>query len=579
MKIEETVPDKLRAAIYARVSSPKQREGKTIESQIQEMVDFAKKNNLEIPEGWMFEDCIPGDFFERPGLDGLRDLIESGGPDVILFYCQDRLARSHTHQTLLLEEFKKCGVNVIFLNRKKPAETPEEHLLEQFLGVIAEYEKTQIAERCRRGRLHKARAGSVTVISSAPYGYRYIRDTVTGLARYELHQEEAETVLKLFQMYGNEGHSMHALQTYLSENGKKTRSNSLKWDRKTLRNMLRNRAYTGLAGFGKTKKCINTSKKIIRSKQGKMQVSSSTRKKTREEDWITIQVPAIISEDLYHTVQKKIDSAHHFASRNTKVPSLLQGLLVCEKCRASYYKKSRTNKHTYYCCHNGIKKTTTRCDNRSVRQDELDNHVWEWVMAMLSNPQLIEVEIQRRLTEDPESKSRAEREMNLLRDQKKLVTSRDKLLDAYTETNCMTLEEFKKRMDFFNQKTTQVERELAVINVQKTSGKQLQEQLLTIKRFTESLNGSSEALSIEEKQLVVRALIDEIVIGEESIKIRHCIPINDDVKLKHQKCPLRRCRSKCCQPRMKRRPLGRSAMRGIMPPRIPLRQQRKTISR
>lgn len=548
IELEQTTLRRLRAAIYARVSSSKQHEERTIESQITTqittLVDYAEKNDLEIPEGWIFQDQdISGSSFQRPGLDSLRDLITSGGPDVVLIYHPDRLARKYVYQVLLLDEFKKCGVRVVFANNTKNAETPEEHLLEQFQGVFAEYERAQIAERCRRGRLHKARAGSVTVLSNAPYGYRYVKDQLSGLARYELCQEEAETVLLLFQMYGNEGKGIHALQAYMNQSGKKTRRSLLGWDRQTIRNMLRNRTYTGLAGFGKTEKCVSDSQRVVRLKKGRVQTSNSIRRGCQEENWITIHVPVIVSEELYQIVQERLKGAQHFASRNTKVPSILQGMLVCGKCRGSYYKKSRKNAHTYYSCHNTLKKTETQCNNRSVRQQDLDDYVWEWIITMLRNPELVIAEIQRRAIEDPDSQRIADRGMNLLREQNKLITSRNKLLDAYTEGACLSLEELKKRMNVLNQQMQQVERELSVIKTQETDEKRIKQHLLTLEKFMDSLNRSSEVLSVTEKQHVVRALIDEVVIGEESIKIRHCIPMNADANSGFQKCPLRKQRS------------------------------------
>src|ERR1700733_5276890 len=180
------------AAIYARVSSSKQSEEKTIDSQIETRIAYAEKHGFSIPDGWIFkDDGISGSIIQRPGLDSLRDLASSGSPDTILIYHPDRLARRFIYQTILLDEFSKNGIEVIFLKNKK-AETPEEHLLEQFQGIFAEYERAQIAERCRRGRLHRARQGSVTVLANAPFGYRYVKDNCkVGVAYYQLVQDEA----------------------------------------------------------------------------------------------------------------------------------------------------------------------------------------------------------------------------------------------------------------------------------------------------------------------------------------------------------------------------------------------------
>jgi site-specific DNA recombinase len=530
MNIEPSLlPKRKRVAIYARVSSSKQNEEGTIESQISVLVDHAQKLDFDIPEGWIFQDNgISGSTIQRPALDDLRDLVASGGPDLVLMYHPDRLARKYVYQALLLEEFAKNGVEVAFYKNKK-AETPEEHLLAQFQGVFAEYERAQITERCRRGRLHKAKQGSITVLPNAPYGYRYVRDKEKGLAHYEVHREESETVLWLFQMYGFEGKSLNELTSYMNEKGEKTRRSHLGWDRETIRRILRNRAYTGLAGFCKTEKCEGNMQRIVRApKSGRMQVSKSARRDCPEENWITIPVPSIISDSLYRVVQEKLNDAQRFASRNTQKPSILQGVLVCGKCGASYYKKARTNACTYYNCNRNLSKLEKSCGNRSIRQKELDDCIWDWVTSILRNPGLVEAEIKRRSAEDPDRKRITERKMYLQREQNQIVTSRNKLLDAYTEAECLSMEELKKRMRILNQRMQQVKRELAVVEAQTADEERVRQSLLTLEKFAESLDNSSSQLNIEEKQRVVRALIDEIVIQEDSIKIKHCISVGND---------------------------------------------------
>lgn len=530
---------KQRAAIYARVSSSKQSEEGTIESQIDVLVNYANKHDFEIPEGWIFQDNgVSGSIIQRPGLDCLRDLIASGSPDIVLIYHPDRLARKYVYQAIILEEFAKCGVEVVFYKNKR-AETPEEHLLEQFQGVFAEYERAQITERCRRGRLHKARQGSVTVLPNAPYGYRYVKDEKSGLACYELHQEESETVLKLFQMYASEGKSLRNLCSYMDQNGKKPRKSLLGWNEGTVRGILRNRAYTGFAGFGKTEKCESNSQRITRTPKGvRNQASKHARRDCPKENWITIPIPAIVPDNLYCIVQDKLNEAQRFVSRNTKSPSILQGILVCGKCGGSYYKKARKGKLTYYCCHRTLLRTGNTCDNRSIRQADLDNHIWQWIISILHNPELVEAEIKRRVSEDPDQKCMTERKAELTREQNRLVTSRDKLLDAYTEGECLSLEELKKRMHSLNQRMQQVERELGVIETQISDNEKIRDNLITLEKFAESLDFSSENLSIEEKQRVVRALIYEILIYKDSIKIRHCIPKGKDSDSRSEKCPL-----------------------------------------
>src|ERR1700724_4560650 len=182
------------AAIYARVSSEQQREEHTIASQTAALIYFARARSLEVPTEWVFEDeGYSGATLERPGLERVRDLAAEGQIQAVLAYAPDRLSRKYAYQILLMEELAHHGVETLFVKAPQGA-TAEDQLLVQFQGMIAEYERAQILERSRRGKRHRAKSGEVSVLSGAPYGYRYIRKTDETLASYAVLEAEARVV-------------------------------------------------------------------------------------------------------------------------------------------------------------------------------------------------------------------------------------------------------------------------------------------------------------------------------------------------------------------------------------------------
>ena len=182
------------ATIYARVSSERQKEEQTIQSQTAALLDYAQCEGYIVPQEWIFEDeGYSGSNLVRPGLERIRDLAAEGQLETILVHSPDRLSRKYAYQVLLLEEFSHHGAEVIFLKSVR-GNTPEEQLLLQFQGMIAEYERAQIIERSRRGKRHKAQCGSVNVLSGAPYGYRYVKKTDSSCAYYEILEQESEVV-------------------------------------------------------------------------------------------------------------------------------------------------------------------------------------------------------------------------------------------------------------------------------------------------------------------------------------------------------------------------------------------------
>lgn len=239
-------------AIYARVSSERQKEEKTIESQTSALKEFAQAQNYVVPENWVFEDeGYSGATLARPGLERLRDLVSEGQVEIVLVHSPDRLSRRYAYQVLLLEEFSRQGIEVHFL-KGNAGQTPEEQLLVQFQGMIAEYERAQITERSRRGKRHRAKTGLVNVLSGAPYGYRYLKKTDGSDSCYVIDENEVPVVRQVYQWYTEEGLSLGAIARRLTEQGVPTRRGKARWERSVVWAMLRNPAYVGRAAYGKT---------------------------------------------------------------------------------------------------------------------------------------------------------------------------------------------------------------------------------------------------------------------------------------------------------------------------------------
>ena len=144
------------AVIYARVSSDKQKEEHTIASQTEALRGFARQQGFSVPDEWVIEDeGYSGATLARPGLERVRDLAAEGQIDAVLVYSPDRLSRKYAYQVLIIEEFARHNVETVFIKAPTTA-TPEDQLLLQFQGMIAEYERAQILERSRRGKRHRA---------------------------------------------------------------------------------------------------------------------------------------------------------------------------------------------------------------------------------------------------------------------------------------------------------------------------------------------------------------------------------------------------------------------------------------
>ena len=405
------------AAIYARVSSARQKKDETIGSQTAALREHAAQARLDVPEEWVFEDeGHSGATLVRPALEALRDLVAQGCVDVVLCYSPDRLARKFAYQALLLEEFARAGVRAEFVKGPR-GDSPEDQLLVQFQGMFAEYEKAQLMERYRRGKTYRARTGSVNVLSGAPFGYRYVRKTDLCGAAYEVIEHEAALVAEMFRRYADDGASIADLARWLTAQGVPTRTGKHRWDRSVIWAMLRNPAYAGTAVFGKTMATSGTPglNRVARLQGRSVPRAVKTVDRPREE-WLEIPVPAIVDQDTFARVRQRLEDNKRFAARNTKVPSLLQGLAACSACGYGYYRTSArttSRKIYYYRClgSDDYRYEGGRvCGNKPVRADYLDTVVWDHITALLADPALIRAEISKRLeqarTADPATRQR-----------------------------------------------------------------------------------------------------------------------------------------------------------------------------
>jgi len=528
------------AAIYTRVSSSQQKEDNTIGSQVSSLLSYAEEHGYVVPGEYVFKDeGYSGAVLVRPGLERVRDLSAEGHIQAVLIYSPDRLSRNYAYQVVLIDELMSCGTEVVFMNSPK-AETPEEALLLQFQGMISEYERAVIKERCRRGKIYKARSGVVNVLGGAPYGYNYIRRTEASPACYEINEDEAKVVTEMFQMYTEEFCGIGAIARALMAQKIPTRRGDSRWERSVIWSMLRNPAYAGKACFGKTERAERQRiTKPFRAKGGHVKQNGCTREKPREE-WIEIPVPAIITQATFDIAQERLKSNKLHAQRNTKVETLLQGMMVCSECGYSLYRTytetSAKKRIYYYRCFGsdayrfeGVRK----CNCKPVRQDYLDEIVWQQLVVLLRDPTLIQREIEKRMEETKRTSPLLHQKVAIQKQRGKLSQSMDKLLDAYQE-GLIPLSQLRKRMPELQKRSNAMDKELESLKSHELALDQ-RLQLLDVQSFTDQLGQHVHALDINEKKKILRLLVKEVIVGDDIIEIKHSIPIKEAVNEGNEK--------------------------------------------
>ena len=522
------------AALYARVSSERQKEEQTIGSQTEALKEYAQANGFTVVPEWIFQDeGYSGAILKRPDLERLRDLAAEGQIETILVYSPDRLSRKYAYQVLLMEEFARHGVETVFI-KSPQASTPEEQLLVQFQGMIAEYERAQIAERTRRGKKHRAKSGSVNVLSGAPYGYRYVKKSETSVAYYEIVEEEASIVREVYRWYTEEALSIGQIYRRLNALGVETRRGKSTWDRSTVWAMLRNPAYKGTACFGKTERAERKKiTRLLRKRGGFSPRCSCSRERPREE-WIEIPVPPIIREDTFSLARERLERNKQFSPRHTKEPTLLQGLLVCSECGYALYRTStRTSKRKlyYYRCLGSDDyryPDGRKCTNRPIRQDFLDDVVWKQVMQLFEDPDLIRNEINRRIQEARNSNPARARKETLVNEIARIKNGIDRLLDAYQE-GLVQLPELRGRVHGLRKRDSALTSELQSIESRMVDEEMYLQLVGRIDDFLSRVRQSAESLNILDRQKILRLIVKEVLVSGDTVTIKHSIPTTSSI--------------------------------------------------
>ncbi|MGH8302807.1 MAG: recombinase family protein, partial [Steroidobacteraceae bacterium] len=519
------------AAIYARVSTDHQRAQGTIQSQVDELHELAAARELAVGSELIFcDEGISGATLVRPALERLRDGAAEGSFEVLLCHSPDRLARRYAYQVLLLDELARAGVEIIFAFEDEHAETPEGELLRQMQGMIAEYERAQIAERTRRGRLHRARSGSAAVLGRAPYGYRYVRRSEHADAYFQIDEVKASVVREVFRRYAHEGQTLAAIADWLNETSTPTTTPGKRWHPSTVRGMLVNPAYHGEAAFGKTRVTGVRGKATRRARQrGARQSLTPQRKSAPEEDWTTIAVPPIIDAEIFALARSRLEHGVRFAARNARKPSLLRGLLVCRECGYAWHRveKGKQRSQAYYQCGSRcLRAAERRCNSKPVRAEDLDQLVWEQIRHLLCEPDLVRAEIDRRLRSMRESDPAARRGETLTTELTRAERAISRLVDAYQDEQ-ITLDELRARMPELRRRESTLRAERDAIAAEIDDAANYLKLADTIESFTSRLTHGLDDMDTDQQARILQLLVRDVLIGgnDETVTVRHSIPL------------------------------------------------------
>ncbi len=352
----------MKAVIYARYSSDNQRE-ESIEGQIRECMEYSERNGIKVVSHYI-DRAMSAKTDHRPEFQRMIKDSYKGLFDLVIVWKLDRFARNRYDSAHYKTILKKNGVKVVSA-RETIAEGSEGILLESVLEGYAEYFSADLAEKVTRGMMENA-FKCMNNGAGIPLGY-YVDDT----QHLQIDEKKAPFVKEIFQRFAD-GEMIKNIIADLNKRGatisyklKKSRKEVKVYERplsyNTVRRILSNRKYIGEYKF----------KDVV----------------------IPNGVPAIIEQDLFDKVQKRLEA-------NKKAPAkhkaeddyLLTTKLFCGKCKAMMVGECGTS-HTektyrYYKCVN--QKRKHNCDKKSVGKDYIENKIISSLVQKIMDDELIE---------------------------------------------------------------------------------------------------------------------------------------------------------------------------------------------
>ena len=511
----------MRVAIYARVSTEQQEARGTIGSQVEALRSRAAEEGHEIVAEFL-DDGYSGARFDRPGLDALRDAAEAGQFEAVWCLSPDRLARVYAYQVIVLDELARHSVRVLFADALAMNDDPQARLLTQIQGVIAEYERAKMAERYRRGKLYRSRAGEV-ISAKVSYGYRRVPRGPDGPAHIVVFEPEAAVVKRIFADY-LAGHSIRQVVKRLYADGVPSPTGKAMWGLSTIGRILRNEAYAGRMYYNRTRDVV---------------VNGAIRRRPRpQDDWITIAVPSLITEDAFAAAQQVSRDLSKFSPR-TVTPNtwLLRGLVVCGTCGVGtncmrMRGRNGSWNHYYSCRHHDPLRAggeERRCRERNIRADALDGFVFDQVRELLLLPEVLLAGHHALAARAPvpDEELLGTQLARLDQKQKAADAERRRLIDLY-QSGLIELLELQRRAKEVEARRAQLEGQrdqLARQRGELAKENRLRQRIGVFgRRVLEGLDG----LDFERRQQLLRLLIEEVRVNGWRVEMRLRIPLDDD---------------------------------------------------
>src|SRR5918912_471800 len=515
-------------AVYVRVSTQRLAQSQTIEQQLDRLRAHLRGQGVELASEQVFrDDGYSGATLNRPGLDRLRDAVRAGEVGRVLVTDPDRLARNYVQLMVLLEELERAGCEVAFLDRPMGRD-PQDQLLLQIRGAVAEYERALIAERVRRGRQAKLRAGCLLPWTRPPYGYRLDPGRPRDPAGVTLEAAEAAVVRELFAGYLEGQASLFGLAKHLQGLGVPSPRGRPRWSPATLRGLLTNPTYTGQAYAGRWRA---RAPRIRRSATHPIGRPSDSSVPVPAAEWLPVaSVPALVSGEEFARVQAKLARNRALARRhNTRHAYLLRALVSCGLCRSGGLCRTVHPGYGYYVCRGKGDPLRSRrdepCRARYAPAHQLDALVWRDLCELLTEPGSIAQALARAHGGGWLPQELQARREQLRQGRRGLQGQLERLTEAYLLA-VIPLPEYQRRRQALEQRLQALDAQAGRLEAQVDRRAELAGWAASAADFCRRIQAGLAGADFARKRQLVELLVDRVLVADGEVEIRYAIPLS-----------------------------------------------------
>jgi site-specific DNA recombinase len=386
----------------------------------------------------------------------------------------------------------------------------------------------------------KLKSGRLLPWPRAPYGYRLHPERARDPAFLQVDEGQAAIVQELFADYAQGSVTLHQLAQRLTERQVPSPRGRNRWSSSTIRGILTNPCYIGLATSGR--------EEIVPARQRASALKpvgrgAGHRPRPREQ-WIQIPIPALVSEAEFDAVQRRLSINRQTAMRSTKHEYLLRGLVSCGVCRLSCTGRQRAPEaggYRYYVCKGKMPRVVTgrdeRCPSRLIPAGQREARVWEDLCRLLQEPERITRMLERAHSGAWLPEELRRRQATLRGVQKSLERQGERLLEAYL-AEAIDLETFQHKERERRQR--QEDLRIQEREIEAESQRQVEVAAVgdSIQAICERLRQGLEQASFGQRKQLVELLIDRVIVSNEEVEIRYVIPTSE-ASLQTRFCQLR----------------------------------------